>query len=149
MAKLSITKLALFGSMGMCVGLGMYTFVYAKGFSYLSSAPEACVNCHVMREQYDGWQKSSHHNVAVCTDCHLPRNVVGKYFTKAENGFMHSLMFTLQTYPDHIQIRDVSRGIVNRNCVQCHGQLADHIAPKDGEVTDSRFCTRGHSNVGH
>ena len=32
------------------VGLGLYTFVYAKGYSYLSNDPQGCANCHVMQE---------------------------------------------------------------------------------------------------
>jgi hypothetical protein len=27
-------------------------------FSYLSTDPRACVNCHVMNPQYDAWLKS-------------------------------------------------------------------------------------------
>ena len=40
------------------LGSGLYTFYYAHGFSYLSDAPEACANCHVMREVYDGFAKT-------------------------------------------------------------------------------------------
>ena len=43
------------GTLGAVVGLGLYTFVYARGASYLGNDPAACVNCHVMTEQYDGW----------------------------------------------------------------------------------------------
>ena len=32
----------------------------------------ACVNCHVMNEQYDAWLKSGHRHVATCVECHLP-----------------------------------------------------------------------------
>ena len=60
---------------GLLVGLGLYTFVYARGASYLTNDPAACANCHVMSEQYDGWLKSSHHAVAVCNDCHTPHNL--------------------------------------------------------------------------
>ena len=63
---------------GIPVGIGAFTFVYAKGFSYLSTDPRACVNCHVMNEQYDGWIKSSHRSVATCNDCHAPASLVGK-----------------------------------------------------------------------
>ena len=55
---------------GVVVGVGAYTFLYAKGYSYLLNDPNACQNCHVMREQFDGWVKSSHHNAATCNDCH-------------------------------------------------------------------------------
>lgn len=53
----------------MAVGLGAYTFIYAKGYSYLTNDPAACANCHVMQAQYDGWMKSSHHSVATGNDC--------------------------------------------------------------------------------
>jgi cytochrome c nitrite reductase small subunit len=39
---------------GLAVGIGAYTFAYTKGASDLTNDPRACVNCHVMREQYDG-----------------------------------------------------------------------------------------------
>src|SRR5688572_27523561 len=55
---------------GLVVGIGFFIFVYAEGFSYFSTDPVACVNCHVMREEYDSWQKASHHAVAKCVDCH-------------------------------------------------------------------------------
>ena len=57
---------------GVAVGIGAYTFVYARGWSYLTDDPAACANCHVMREQFDGWLKSSHRAVATCNDCHTP-----------------------------------------------------------------------------
>ena len=41
---------------GVLCGLGGYTFWYAEGASYFSSDPRACINCHVMREHFDGWQ---------------------------------------------------------------------------------------------
>src|SRR6516165_6995974 len=73
---------------------------YAEGFSYLSNDPKACVDCHIMREQYDGWQKASHHAVATCNDCHVPHETVPKYWVKAEDGFWHSKGFTHQDFPE-------------------------------------------------
>ena len=55
--------LAATSVIGVAVGLGAYTFIYAKGYSYLTNDPAACTNCHVMRAQYDAWMKSSHHSV--------------------------------------------------------------------------------------
>ena len=91
---------------GAAIGLGLYTFVYAKGYSYLTNNPQACSNCHVMQEYYDGWVKSAHHTVAVCNDCHTPHTFAGKYATKMENGFFHSLAFTSGRFPDNIIIRE-------------------------------------------
>ena len=44
---------ALAALSGVTLGLGAYTFVYARGYSYFSNDPEACANCHVMREFRD------------------------------------------------------------------------------------------------
>jgi cytochrome c nitrite reductase small subunit len=66
---------------GTAAGLGTYTFAYTKGASYLTDDPAACANFHAMKEQYDGWVKSSHRAVATCNDCHTPHTIVGKYAT--------------------------------------------------------------------
>jgi cytochrome c nitrite reductase small subunit len=38
--------LVAFLLLGIPAGVGAFTFVYAKGFSYLSTDPRACVRCH-------------------------------------------------------------------------------------------------------
>ena len=112
---------------GIAVGIGAYTFAYARGWSYLTNDPAACANCHVMREQYDGWLKSSHRAVATCNDCHTPPDFVGKYTTKASNGFWHSFYFTTGGYEDNIQIKPHSREITEQACRKCHGEIVDAI----------------------
>ena len=44
------------------LGVSAYTFTYAEGFSYLSDDPKACINCHIMNDQYHSWSSSSHHS---------------------------------------------------------------------------------------
>jgi cytochrome c nitrite reductase small subunit len=56
-----------------------------------------------MREEFDGWLKSSHRSVATCNSCHTPANFIGKYSVKAPNGFWHSFFFTTGGYEDNIQ----------------------------------------------
>src|SRR4051812_13243221 len=90
---------------GILLGLGAFTFRYAEGLSYFSADPKACANCHIMRRQYDGWQKASHHGVAVCVDCHLPRSFIAKLLAKASNGYHHSKGFTLQDFDEPIRIK--------------------------------------------
>jgi len=41
-------------SLGIVVGIGGYTFLYAKGGSYMTNNPAACANCHIMQEHFDG-----------------------------------------------------------------------------------------------
>lgn len=77
-AGLGVLGLLLAAVVGVFLGLSASTFTYAEGTSYLSNDPRACVNCHIMREQYDAWQKSLHHANATCNDCHVPHDLVGK-----------------------------------------------------------------------
>jgi cytochrome c nitrite reductase small subunit len=82
-------------AVGLVVGLGAFTFRYAEGLSYFSADPLACVNCHIMRDQYASWQHSPHHAVATCVQCHLPQGFWSKWWGKAVNGWNHSKAFTL------------------------------------------------------
>ncbi len=140
--------LLLAALIGVLLGSGAYTFDYAEGTSYLSNDPRACVNCHIMREQYDGWQKTTHHAVATCNDCHVPHDLIGKYMAKVEHGYRHSKGFTFQDFHEPIRITDKDRVIVEENCIRCHGEFVSQIrtTSRDGEAPG---CTKCHSDVGH
>ena len=102
LASRGLAALVLCALLGALLGLGSYTFVYAEGTSYLSNDPRACVNCHVMREQYDAWQKTSHHAAATCNDCHVPQDLFGKYLAKAIHGYRHSKAYTFEDFHEPI-----------------------------------------------
>lgn len=135
-------------AIGVLVGMGLFTFNYAEGGSYFSNDPEACVNCHVMREQYDSWSYSSHKAVAVCNDCHTPHDTVRKYAVKGLNGWNHSVAFTLGDYPTHIQIRDFNAEVVRENCIDCHEPMVSQVVT-DAAHGESLDCVACHSNAGH
>lgn len=141
--------LALTCTFGLFAGLGTYTFTYARGLSYFSNDPRACMNCHIMREHFDGWQKSPHHAVAACNDCHTPRNFVLKYLSKAENGFWHSKGFTLQDFHEPIMIRRHNSVVLQNNCVACHAQIVDGINTHPGDPQRMLDCVHCHREVGH
>ena len=162
-------------SAGIALGLGGFTFVYAKGASYLSTDPAVCANCHIMGEHFSAWQHSSHRAAAGCADCHMPHNLVGKYLAKASNGFWHSLAFTTGAFPDPLQIKPHNRAITEGACRECHGDIVAAIDPAgdtspreirsgvagtsassrpqihDGTVAtdDLESCIRCHTYVGH
>jgi cytochrome c nitrite reductase small subunit len=138
----------LAGAVGLAAGLGGYTFVYARGASYMTNDPQACANCHVMQEHYDGWVRSSHRSVATCNDCHTPPGLVGKYMTKASNGFWHSFAFTTGRFPDPLQIKGHNRDIAEAACRKCHGELVTAMDGGHGGAPGVS-CIRCHGAVGH
>ncbi len=149
LSRLTLTALAAVALVaGAGAGIGSYTFIYARGASYMTNDPAACANCHVMNTQYDGWRKSSHHAVAVCNDCHTPDNFIGKYYTKGLNGYHHSLAFTLQNFPEPIQITERNRQITENACRRCHADIVqgiDWYHDKNGPMS----CIPCHPSVGH
>ena len=133
---------------GIAAGVGGFTFVYARGASYLTNDPRACANCHVMDDWYGAWTKSSHHAVAVCNDCHTPPGLVRKYWVKARNGYHHSTAFTFGGFHEPIQISSANRAVTEEACRNCHGELASAIeGPHAGGAETS--CVRCHDSVGH
>lgn len=134
--------------LGAIGGLGAFTFRYADGFSYFKTDPKACANCHIMQSQYDSWQKASHHTAAVCIECHLPHDFVPKYLAKAENGWRHGKLFTLQSFREPIEIAPRGREILEENCRRCHAVLhQDTLSASPGQSEIA--CTHCHATVGH
>lgn len=134
-------------AVGILAGVGLTTFDYAEGLSYLSTDPAACANCHIMRSEYDSWQKAGHHTAATCVDCHLPADFVGKYLSKGINGWNHSKAFTLQDFHEPILITPRNARILQDNCVRCHGDLVHDLTSVF--VEDPLSCVHCHAGVGH
>lgn len=133
-------------AVGLAAGLAAYTFVYARGYSYLLDDPAACANCHVMNPQMDSWVKSSHRAVATCNDCHTPKGLVPKYVTKAVNGWNHSLAFTTGNFDEPIRATAANRRIARQSCAKCHQPIMDSMHVTSDEAAD---CVQCHDAVGH
>lgn len=148
LARVGFFPIALAVLLGMLGGIGAFTFGYGQGASYLSNDPAACANCHVMQGHYDSWQNSSHAHVAVCNDCHLPHHFVGKWVVKADNGFFHSLAFTLENFHEPIQIKPRNRRVTQNACLSCHGDFVHQMLPAEPEG-DMLLCAKCHADAGH
>jgi cytochrome c nitrite reductase small subunit len=141
--------------LGVALGIGSYTFVYAKGASYLSDNPATCANCHVMNDHYDAWIKSSHREVATCNDCHTPPDgLIAKYATKAANGFLHSYAFTTGNFPDPMQIRGFNAVVTEAACRSCHVVVETIASSAHSELQGAGkgqelSCLQCHRTVGH
>jgi cytochrome c nitrite reductase small subunit len=135
-------------SIGLFLGLGIFTFHYAKGSSYFTSDPKACVNCHIMQQNYSSWQMASHRLTTDCNGCHTPSDFFGKYKIKAIHGIRHSWGFTTGHFKEPIRIKQDSLDVVEANCRECHAQLfhsVDLVAAEAGEGS----CIACHRDVGH
>ena len=142
---LPIIAASLFGTFS---AVGAYTFIYAKGYAYLTNDPAACANCHVMDDHFRAWTKSSHRSVAVCNDCHTPPGLIPKYTIKAINGFNHSLAFTTGRFPEPLRITPRNADVTEKACRKCHAEIVSAIEGPHPDRT-RLSCVRCHSTVGH
>jgi cytochrome c nitrite reductase small subunit len=145
--RIWIWTCCLIALLGILLGLGIFTFNYAEGTSYFSDNPKSCMNCHIMREPFEGWRHSSHKTVATCNSCHTPHRFPDKWLVKGLNGWNHSWAFTTGKFPEPIRIRAFNARIVQQNCVECHQMLTSQIHPIDSDLGVS--CVFCHGNVGH
>lgn len=141
---------------GAFVGLFIYTFFTSRAYSYLSSDPATCVNCHIMAPYYATWNHSSHARHTTCVDCHLPHdNFVHKYYVKAENGIRHAVVYTMQTEAHALQAIPASSEVVMDNCIRCHTQLNTEFVStgrmgfKDTKKMNGNACWDCHREVPH
>jgi cytochrome c nitrite reductase small subunit len=160
MRRSNLSTIVFFSLLGLAIGLGAFTFLYAKGGSYLTNDPAACANCHVMTTHFDAWQKSSHKAVAVCNDCHTPHSFVPKYLVKANNGFWHSFAFTTGDFPDPLRIKPGNLKVTENACRSCHQEIVaaietgPHLAgtgrtDEPDDPDEALSCVRCHRTVGH
>lgn len=133
---------------GAFLGLAAFNVQYARGTAYLQDDPAACANCHVMNDVYAAWRKGSHHQAAVCNDCHTPAGFVPKYANKALNGFFHSWAFTLSSFPDNIRITPRNRSVTEQACLKCHADVTENLRAAH-PVSRETSCLHCHNRVGH
>jgi len=133
---------------GMLGGIGAFTFGYGEGWAYMVDNPASCANCHIMQGHYDSWQNSSHKHVATCNDCHLSHHPIGKFITKADNGFFHSLAFTTGDFPEPIRIKERNKRVTQNACLHCHSDFVHSMLP-ERPGGDMLQCVHCHSSVGH
>ena len=148
-APLRPLALLLAVTVGVLVGVGAFTFNYAEGFSYFSTDPRACANCHIMNPQYDSWSRGPHHAAAGCVDCHLPHEFIPKYIAKAENGYHHSKGFTFQDFHEPIIIKPKNARILQESCVRCHGEFVHELVRGATTGENAVECVHCHRGVGH
>lgn len=133
--------------LGLATGMGLVVAHISRATSYLSDSPETCVNCHVMFPQYLTWQHSSHFNVAVCNDCHVPHeSFISHYAFKARDGMRHAGIFTLRLEPQVIRASAAAIPVMEANCIRCHSQSVERMTLN---LSDSVRCWDCHRDIPH
>ena len=140
--------------LGVITGTGMYIFYVSRAWSYLSDAPETCINCHIMTPEYVTWRHSSHGQRATCNDCHVPQdNIFRTYYFKAMDGMRHSAIFTIRGYEQSIRMLAPGRTVVQENCIRCHGHLNERVGTnvtyKQTTHGEGKQCWDCHREVPH
>ncbi len=141
--------------LGVFFGLAFYTIYISKAHSYLSDSPETCINCHVMNPYMNDWAHSSHRNVAVCNDCHVPHdNIFRTYLFKAQDGLRPPPIFTLRREPNSIYILEAGRKVVQQNCIRCHSHtismtFMENVQPGYKNPLLEKRCADCHRETPH
>jgi cytochrome c nitrite reductase small subunit len=141
-------RIALLAIMGIFFGLFLLSLQISNAKSYLSNAPEACINCHVMTPYYATWERSSHRSHATCGDCHVPHDnkLRGLYF-KMSDGLRHAVVFTMRWEPQVIRLNRSAKQVVQQNCIRCHQHqiMRTSMFSKD----DQPLCWTCHRTTPH
>ena len=142
-------RLPILGLSGIAFGLGIAGVHLSRAPSYMSDAPETCMNCHVMGAAYSSWSHSSHGRVTTCTDCHVPHDtMIAKYLFKAQDGLRHSTVFTMRSEPQVMALNPVAVPVVEANCRRCHESVVGDVHAKAWQSGDPR-CWDCHRETPH
>ena len=74
--------------------------------------------------------------------------ILGALLTEADNGFNHSLAFTLENFHEPIRIKPRNRRVTQGACLACHAEIVHQMLPDDSEG-EMLSCVHCHSDVGH
>jgi cytochrome c nitrite reductase small subunit len=135
--------------LGVTAGMGLFVIHVSRAASYMSDAPDTCMNCHVMTTQYVTWQHSSHAGVATCNDCHVPHtSLAAQYGFKTKDGLWHATVFTMRWEPQVIRLSPGAVSVVENNCRRCHAHVVADVGPAAHKQGDLR-CWDCHREVPH
>ncbi len=108
-----------------------------------SEQPAFCVSCHVMESEYEAWSHTGAHRREACIECHLPNeNAAVHYVWKAIDGLKDVAFFYSGAVPEHIELTDHGKKVLQENCIRCHEQTVMY-------VNHERTCWDCHRRIMH
>ena len=96
----------------LALGFGVLLFLALLGMQ-ITSSPEFCGTCHIMRPYYESWKTSTHNRFA-CVECHIPPGL-GSEFRKKYEALSMVVRYFTGTYSTNpwTEIEDAA-------CLRCH-----------------------------
>ncbi|HRX00663.1 MAG TPA: NapC/NirT family cytochrome c [Cyclobacteriaceae bacterium] len=106
-----------------------------------------CGRCHAMDEQVSTYLHSPHVNAANCGDCHDPHGLVTGSLFAAYTGTRDVYRVVTDTTPAEIRATELSRKVLQNNCMRCHGDIMADI----GDTSHDRGsnCFHCHQEIVH
>ena len=109
--------------------------------------PEFCGKCHVMDEQVESYLHSAHRLGASCSDCHVPHSLIPGAVYKSYTGTKDLIGVIMDKDPYQIRVSELGKGIIQKNCLQCHGDLLRDIG--DTNRDGGKYCFECHRSTPH
>lgn len=140
-----MVKLFKWGAALLVLGFVMMLAVKIPALG-LSEA-KFCGRCHAMDHQVSTYQRSSHAGEASCGDCHDPHGLVTGSMYAAYTGSRDVYRVVTNTIPAEIRTTDLSKKVIQENCLRCHGDIMGDIGntSQNGGV----YCFHCHRNIVH
>lgn len=119
-------------------------------FSMIATSQSSfCSSCHVIKKNYQSWEKSSHKK-AGCLSCHAEPGVFG-YLLARLRGFSNLSAFVNESY--RLPLRSI---VKNSSCLMCHQpRLSKTISTRGIKVSHKEInqagflCIECHPRTGH
>jgi len=106
-----------------------------------------CGRCHVMQEQVDTYQHSPHRQTTNCGACHDPHGLLTGSVYASYTGTRDVYRVVTNTTPEEIRITDMSKRVVQNNCLRCHGDIMQEIG--DTSQNGGNHCFHCHREIIH
>jgi cytochrome c nitrite reductase small subunit len=141
-------RIILPAMLGILLGISGVAFRASNATSYLSTAPETCINCHIMTPYYASWSHSRHRMTATCSDCHVPHdNIIKGLLFKGMDGMRHAAVFTLGLEPQILKLNAAAIPVIQKNCIRCHEHQIMNTSM--GSSASERLCWECHRETPH
>jgi cytochrome c nitrite reductase small subunit len=127
--------------------LGFFGMMLVKVPALGLAEAEFCGMCHAMDYQVNTYLHSPHAQEANCGDCHDPHGLVTGSMYAVYTGSRDVYRVVTNTIPSEIRATDLSKKVIQGNCLRCHGDIMGDIG--DTSQNGGAYCFQCHRNTVH